>query len=107
MLYSTNKLFLKLHNLHIMLLLFLSSFYNDFVMTQCLQSRRTRGILKIETPDHRQPKLGIRFIEFVWKINFELINVKISCKCRNKLRLPLRTVVLVFSVQSEGKLCPF
>ena len=38
------------------------------------------------------------------KINFELINAKISCKCRNKLHLPLRTVLLVFSVQSEGKL---
>ena len=31
-------------------------------------------------------------------------NAKISCKCRNKLHLPLRTVVLVFSLQSEGKL---
>ena len=36
------------------------------------------------------------------KINFELINAKISCKCRNKLHLPLRTVVLVFSVQLIG-----
>ena len=35
---------------------------------------------------------------------FELINAKISCKCRKKVRLPLHTVVLVFSVQSEGKL---
>ena len=30
-----------------------------------------------------------------------------SCKCRNKLHLPLHTGVLLFSVQSEGKLCPF
>ena len=36
-----------------------------------------------------------------------IINTKVSCKCRNKLHLPLRTVVLVFSVQSEGKVCPF
>ena len=42
-----------------------------------------------------------------WKIKFELVNDKISCKCRSKLHLPLRTVILVFSVQSEGKLCPF
>ena len=37
------------------------------------------------------------------KTYFELINAKISCKCRNKVRLPLHTVVLVFSVKSEGK----
>ena len=41
------------------------------------------------------------------KINFELINAQKSCKCRNKLHLPLCPAVLVFSVQSEGKLCPF
>ena len=62
---------------------------------------------EIRIPKHRQPKLGTQFIEFVWENSFELINAKISCKCRNKLHLPLRTVVLVFSVQSEGKLCPF
>ena len=31
------------------------------------------------------------------------MNAKISCKCRNELHLALRTVVHVFSVQSEGK----
>ena len=41
------------------------------------------------------------------KLNFDLINAKVSCKNRNKLYLPLCTVVLVFSVQSERKLCPF
>ena len=57
---------------------------------------------------HSQPKLGIRFIDFVREnLNFELINAKISCKCRHKLHLPLRTVVLVISVQLEGKLCTF
>ena len=40
-------------------------------------------------------------------INFELINAKVGCKCRNKIHLPVRTVVLVLSVQSERKLCPF
>ena len=52
---------------------------------------------------HRQPKLGILFIAFVWGKLTELVNAKISCKCKNKLHLPLRKVVFVFSVQSEGK----
>ena len=38
------------------------------------------------------------------KINFVLVNAKVSCECRKKLHLPLPTVVLVFSVHSEGKL---
>ena len=29
------------------------------------------------------------------------MNAKISCKCRNKLHLPLRIVVLVFSVGGQ------
>ena len=60
----------------------------------------------INTFDHRQPKLAVPFVDFVWEINFELKNAKVSCKCRNKVHLPLRTVVLIFSVQSECKLSP-
>ena len=75
---------------------------DDYLGTPSLIIRFQNNCLK-----HRQPKLVTRFIEFLYgKIYFELINAKVSCKCRNKLHLPLRTVVLVFSVQSEGKLCP-
>ena len=35
-----------------------------------------------------------------------MLNAKVSCKCRNKVHLPIRTVVLIFSVQSERKLSP-
>ena len=62
---------------------------------------------EIEGDTQREHKFGIGFIDFYGKIKFEPINAKVSCKCRNKLHLALRMVVLIFSVQSERKLCPF
>ena len=56
---------------------------------------------------HRKPKLGVRFIDFEWENILKLINAKVSCKCRNKLHLPVRTVVLVFSVQTVSVLDGF
>ena len=54
---------------------------------------------------HRQPKLGIRCIAFIWKNNFKLINAKISCKCRNKLHLPLRTGCPRLFCANGGQTC--
>ena len=76
------------------------------LQTSAFQIVHSGNATFINTFDHRQPKLGIPFIDFVWEVNFELINAKVSCKCRNKAHLPLRTVVVIFSVQSERKLSP-
>ena len=48
---------INLHNLHTLFLLFLSLFHNNFILIghskQCVQSRRTRGVLKIERYEQR------------------------------------------------------
>ena len=45
-------IYINLHNLHTLFLLFLSLFHNNFVLIghfkQCVQSRKTCGVLKIE-----------------------------------------------------------
>ena len=50
-------IYINLHNLHTLLLLFLSLFHNNFILIghskQCVQSRRTRGVLKIERYEQR------------------------------------------------------
>ena len=50
-------IYINLHNLHTLFLLVLSLFYNNFILIghskQCVQSRRTRGVLKIERYEQR------------------------------------------------------
>ena len=45
-------IYINFHNLHTLFLLFFSLFHNNFILIghskQCVQSRRTRGVLKIE-----------------------------------------------------------
>ena len=46
------SIYISLHDLHTLFLLFLSPFNNNFILIvhskQCVQSRRTRSVLKIE-----------------------------------------------------------
>ena len=59
------------------------------------------------SPPTGRPSLVYDLETLYGEVNFQLTNAKVSFKCRNKFHLPLRTVVLVFSVQSDCKLCPF
>ena len=64
-------------------------------------------ILGFQTsPPTGRPSLVYDLETLYGEVDFKLANAKVSFKCRNKFHLPLRTVVLVFSVQSEHKLCP-
>ena len=76
--------------------------------SEILPGRRAgRSSFPLKTCITGSPSSAYDLYTLYGKIYFQLINAKITCKCRNKFHLPLRTVVLVFSVQSEGKLCPF